>query len=111
VASRGEARAHVAGDVLVEKLADEGDTRRVGRVVGIVGAEFRLRDEPDRAELERVVGIHDPAGAEHRSSAELLPGLWGCGVVVHDSTVGPAGETKLGTNEESAKNDLRTLVR
>ena len=47
---------------MVQELADESRSRRVGRVVGIVGAELWFGDEADRSFIEWVLGIENAAG-------------------------------------------------
>ena len=51
---------------MIEELTDEGGAGRVGGVVSVVGAELGLGDEPNRSDLEGIVGIEHATG-----SAEL----------------------------------------
>jgi hypothetical protein len=46
---------------VIDELAEERGAGRVRWIVRIVGAERRVRDQQDRAALQRILGIHDAA--------------------------------------------------
>jgi hypothetical protein len=56
-----ERRAQVERDVVIDELAEERRAGRLRGAVRIVGAERWLGDEPHRADLERILRIHDAA--------------------------------------------------
>jgi hypothetical protein len=64
-AERGDpaqARPGIGGDVVVQELADERRAGGVGGVVRVVRADLGLGDEAGGPDLERVLGVHRPAG-------------------------------------------------
>ena len=50
---------------MIEKLADERVAGGDRGIVEVVGTQFGFGDQPDRTDLERVVGIQNPAGPTH----------------------------------------------
>ena len=62
---------------MIEKLAHEGRAGRVIGVVGVVGTELGLGDQPDRSDFERVVGIENAAASPERGEhdAKLVVGF------------------------------------
>ena len=56
-----ESRRGVERHVVVEELAEKRDAGRGRRVVAVVGAELRVRDQPDRSFRERIFRIERPA--------------------------------------------------
>ncbi|WP_168211510.1 hypothetical protein [Actinosynnema sp. ALI-1.44] len=47
---------------MVDELAEKRRSGRVEWVVDIVGAQFGVGDQPDRALLQWILGVHDAAG-------------------------------------------------
>ena len=69
-------RGCVEGHIVIEKLPEERETGSPRGIVPIVRTQFRIRDETDRAFVQWVLGVHQPAGRTELGERGLDPRRW-----------------------------------